>query len=603
MKIKVITLAIFLICQNLIVAVMPAQAIEPWKISILSSLSNIEQFENRELKFSVSISDKEVINHLKMSGASVVGGVILTPLIRPEYTNEARGLTKSKKLYECYNHVPNALGGNEGGTALQGVKAGDDNQIDLMFGCWFPVGMKIQIYTLSIRLSVFVNGSCCTRPVPNFWDNTQFFYFGNYPESARPSWWMVNPPVNLRVNIISEMPEINVIRSAPRTSSEFLSVNSKNLKEEIAKLKSKSQETIELNIKYLNTFEATNKKLEFLLTRAINLESRYQKSKYFGEIQEAISQLKTNQNQIIRLSKVFNDIKPGSSADNAKLNYLFALDMQTTWQPEVLSVVYPNPHSISTGATTYLRMFVRSKTPITSTDVALTYSEKCCVVFRGNVIIPGESAEGSNYQAGQGLALIENQQWDGSVFLTSLLISPASTLKENYEIDVLNQPSCALALIEDVAGNVSNYWNWPLDSYFWPKNLECNPRTTQTLDETKDFDNLKQLYNDLAEANNDLQKLKIINGNLETELSGLFRISAEADEFSSKLDVLAVRLSEEQVLLAKAAKLKAKQEAEAKAAATKAIGTKKTTITCAKGKLTKKVTAVKPVCPPGYKKK
>jgi hypothetical protein len=30
---------------------------------------------------------------------------------------------------------------------------------------------------------------------------------------------------------------------------------------------------------------------------------------------------------------------------------------------------------------------------------------------------------------------------------------------------------------------------------------------------------------------------------------------------------------------------------------------KKTTITCVKGKLTKKVTAIKPVCPKGYKKK
>jgi chromosome segregation ATPase len=41
--------------------------------------------------------------------------------------------------------------------------------------------------------------------------------------------------------------------------------------------------------------------------------------------------------------------------------------------------------------------------------------------------------------------------------------------------------------------------------------------------------------------------------------------------------------------------------ADAKAKA--AISTKKITITCTKGKLTKKVTAVKPVCPTGYKKK
>ena len=47
-----------------------------------------------------------------------------------------------------------------------------------------------------------------------------------------------------------------------------------------------------------------------------------------------------------------------------------------------------------------------------------------------------------------------------------------------------------------------------------------------------------------------------------------------------------------------AAELKAKQEADAKAAAIK-----KTTITCVKGKLTKKVTAVKPKCPSGYKLK
>lgn len=46
-----------------------------------------------------------------------------------------------------------------------------------------------------------------------------------------------------------------------------------------------------------------------------------------------------------------------------------------------------------------------------------------------------------------------------------------------------------------------------------------------------------------------------------------------------------------------AAELKAKQEAEAAAAMTKS------TITCIKGKLIKKVTAVKPVCPAGYKKK
>ena len=42
---------------------------------------------------------------------------------------------------------------------------------------------------------------------------------------------------------------------------------------------------------------------------------------------------------------------------------------------------------------------------------------------------------------------------------------------------------------------------------------------------------------------------------------------------------------------------------EQRAAAEKAAAIKKTTITCVKGKLTKKITAIKPVCPKGYKKK
>ena len=49
------------------------------------------------------------------------------------------------------------------------------------------------------------------------------------------------------------------------------------------------------------------------------------------------------------------------------------------------------------------------------------------------------------------------------------------------------------------------------------------------------------------------------------------------------------------------------QEAEAKAAAEAKVAAeavnKKTTIICIKGKAVKKVTAVKPKCPKGYKKK
>jgi hypothetical protein len=58
-----------------------------------------------------------------------------------------------------------------------------------------------------------------------------------------------------------------------------------------------------------------------------------------------------------------------------------------------------------------------------------------------------------------------------------------------------------------------------------------------------------------------------------------------------------------EALDAAAAKAAAAKAAAAKAAAAKAAALKKTTITCVKGKLTKKVTAVKPICPAGYQKK
>jgi hypothetical protein len=108
-----------------------------------------------------------------------------------------------------------------------------------------------------------------------------------------------------------------------------------------------------------------------------------------------------------------------------------------------------------------------------------------------------------------------------------------------------------------------------------------------------------------------------------------------ADKLAADLKVAAAKAAAELKAAAEkiAAELKAKQEGEAKALADKtaadkaaaeklladakvtaakilaaakakaAAATKKTTITCVKGKLTKKVTAVKPVCPKGYTKK
>jgi hypothetical protein len=105
-------------------------------------------------------------------------------------------------------------------------------------------------------------------------------------------------------------------------------------------------------------------------------------------------------------------------------------------------------------------------------------------------------------------------------------------------------------------------------------------------------------------ANSDAAK-QLFTDAENTRISNVKLIQAEneakaAAELKAKQEAEAKAIADAKVVAeAKAAAdLKAKQEAEAKAAAAK-----KTTITCIKGKLTKKVTGIKPKCPSGYKLK
>ena len=95
---------------------------------------------------------------------------------------------------------------------------------------------------------------------------------------------------------------------------------------------------------------------------------------------------------------------------------------------------------------------------------------------------------------------------------------------------------------------------------------------------------------------------------LEEKAASEFKIKQEA-EVKAAAELKAKQDAEAKIAL----EIKAKEEADAKSvadklaaeklASTKAALIKKTTITCVKGKLIKKVIAVKPICPKGYKKK
>ena len=83
------------------------------------------------------------------------------------------------------------------------------------------------------------------------------------------------------------------------------------------------------------------------------------------------------------------------------------------------------------------------------------------------------------------------------------------------------------------------------------------------------------------------------------ELKAKQEIEAKSNAEKALAELKAKQEAEVAAALA-LAELKAKQEAEAKA---KAAAIKKSTIVCVKGKLTKKVTAINPKCPAGYRKK
>jgi len=105
-----------------------------------------------------------------------------------------------------------------------------------------------------------------------------------------------------------------------------------------------------------------------------------------------------------------------------------------------------------------------------------------------------------------------------------------------------------------------------------------------------------------AKQDAELKAAAELKAKLEAEAKAAAELKAKQDAEAAAAKAAAELKVKEEAEAIVAAELKAKQEAEAKAAS-KAAVTKKTTITCVKGKLVKKVTAIKPKCPTGYKKK
>lgn len=510
--------------MSLLLSVVPlqsARASETWVIKTLTDLTRIDQFESRELRFEVSISDKVIIQSLNYPGAELIGNVVLFPV------------KEQKNTYTCYNPKPSAIAGNTGGSALRPVKTGDESLLKLTYQCWFPIGMKINTYSLNISLSIHNNGVGTGK--------IQMILFGNYPDSMRPTWMyqpspgvVYYPPRSVTVQNISTFPIIEVVRSEPKTSPDALTFNSKNLIELTKSLNDNLSVITSLNSKKNIEIRKAESEINAMISQTKGLLSKTRKKANIDTIKKTLAKMNLELIKVKELSSQFAALEPGSFDNDIKRKYLFGIDFDSIGKPEILVAQYPDIKNLKSTPTPYLRFLIKSKTAISFAEISLLSPGIGGPVFSGNISLPGNFAR--NDQWGGGLALVENQQWDGSMFITSLLIGPRYTPLKESDINWMRLASCSTARFEDAAGNSSDLWlgSGKLAQSLIP-NEGCLPEPTQAVSAANDFDALVDVYNDLAQVNERFQKLVVIPEDILIRVEALQQVVNNVKKLKSTL--------------------------------------------------------------------
>jgi len=181
---------------------------------------------------------------------------------------------------------------------------------------------------------------------------------------------------------------------------------------------------------------------------------------------------------------------------------------------------------------------------------------------------------------------------DNRISITNVKQDSITLLKvtndKAYVIEIVSSEGKTLLLVylleQEMRPPITLYTN-PNVNYFAVYNA-LDPSSVSSVYHTNDFD---LLISDIKDLKLDLT---IIPKNLVISPEAVALIE---NSRTNKQNLIALR--------AAADKAAADKAAADKAAADKAKSLKKVTITCTKGKLIKKITAVKPLCPSGYKKK
>ena len=192
-------------------------------------------------------------------------------------------------------------------------------------------------------------------------------------------------------------------------------------------------------------------------------------------------------------------------------------------------------------------------------------------------------------------------------------IDPSSSIlnsKINMQGKAGEMPVVEINILGPISMKLSRTKRYPLEPYDFSSSLPNSP-VWGVVGSTTSFDVVQRSVTD-ASAIGAFRAIGTYADGSTVDLTSLVQDSVQLKRIS---DQAAAELKAKQEAEAKAAaELKAKQEAEAKAKAeaelkakqeadAKAAASKKKTITCVKGKKVKKLTAVKPKCPKGYKKK
>ncbi len=201
-----------------------------------------------------------------------------------------------------------------------------------------------------------------------------------------------------------------------------------------------------------------------------------------------------------------------------------------------------------------------------------------------------------NFKCSEYGSAVNQLKADNRISITNVKQDSITLLKVSsdkaYVLEIVNSGEKSALLVylleQEMRPPITLYTD-PNVSYFAVFDV-LNPSNVSSIYRTADFE---LLINDIKELNLDLT---IIPKNL---VSSPEAVAIFENSRTNKQNLIALRVAEK----AAAEKAAAEKAAAEKAAAEKAAVPKKVTIICTKGKLTKKVTAIKPYCPSGFRKK